>query len=269
MDNVFFNIEKEAPDINIKEIDYVCTQHLNHAWNHNPPKLPYHHIGITTDGEAIVHVNNKKYIHTTNAILYAPKSSYYRSKSASKEFGHTTISFDVYDDEFFNYNFNTLYVVNNPEKYLTLFKNAQKEWDRRDFCYKIKTKMILMDILRNLYFDSIDKNKFLYGYNTIKESIKFMEKNYLNGVIEVQDLADMSNISRNHFIRIFKNIYNTTPTKYMNKLRIEKSFELLEHTTMSIYEIAQEVGFSDQYYFSKLFKGTVGISPLLYRNQQG
>ncbi len=269
LNNSIFNAETDVPDINIKEIDYVCTQHLNHSWSHNPPKLQYHHLCITTDGEAIIHVNNRKYIHSTNAILYAPKGSYYRSQSGSKEFGHTTISFDVYDDENFNYNFNTLYNVGNPEKYITLFNNAQKEWDRKDFCYKIKTKMILMDILKNLYFDSLDKNKFLYGYNTIKESIKYMEKNYLHGNIEVQELADMSEISRNHFIRIFKNIYNTTPTKYMNKLRIEKSLEFLEHSNMSIYEIAREVGFSNQYYFSKMFKSFVGISPLQYRSQQG
>ena len=85
--------------------------------------------------------------------------------------------------------------------------------------------------------------------------------------IEVYELAEMSSICPNHFIRIFKSIYNTTPVKYMNYLKIKKSFELLEHTGMSIYEIAKETGFDNPYYFSKVFKSLVGVSPLQYRKR--
>ena len=54
-------------------------------------------------------------------------------------------------------------------------------------------------------------------------------------------------------------------SNYLNKIRIEQSKLLLKNTDFSIVEIAMEVGFEDQSYFSKVFKNLTKMTPKQYR----
>ena len=121
-----------------------------------------------------------------------------------------------------------------------------------------------MSILKNLYFDSLDKNKFLYGYNTIKESIKYMEKNYWKA-LSLEHYTKQLNISATAFIQNFKKYFHYTPHAYLNKIRLEQSKHLLLTTEFSITEIAIQVGFIDPLHFCKFFKKETTMPPSKYR----
>jgi len=54
---------------------------------------------------------------------------------------------------------------------------------------------------------------------------------------------------------------------YLNKVRIEKAKELLKDSSMSLSEIASQVGYSNAGYFNRIFKKIVGITPGQYRNR--
>ena len=58
---------------------------------------------------------------------------------------------------------------------------------------------------------------------------------------------------------------NNLFSNYLNKIRIEQSKLLLKNTDSSIVEIAMEVGFEDQSYFSKVFKNLTKMTPKQYR----
>jgi len=83
--------------------------------------------------------------------------------------------------------------------------------------------------------------------------------------IEIAELAKIVNISISRFFVIFKNLLNVTPLQYINKMRLEKSKELLMISKDSISEIAWQTGFEDQFHFSRMFKKHVGVSPLNYK----
>lgn len=57
------------------------------------------------------------------------------------------------------------------------------------------------------------------------------------------------------------------PIDYLIQLRIEQSCKLLRISNKKIYEIGQDVGYKDPYYFSQIFKKRIGISPKEYRHQ--
>ncbi|MCX7919193.1 MAG: PocR ligand-binding domain-containing protein [bacterium] len=59
----------------------------------------------------------------------------------------------------------------------------------------------------------------------------------------------------------------TTFSEYLNRIRIEKAKQLMQNPALSLAEIAQTVGFSDQSYFGRIFKREEGISPAKYRKQ--
>lgn len=82
------------------------------------------------------------------------------------------------------------------------------------------------------------------------------------------DLAECSKItylSISQTIRNFRAAYGVTPYEYLNQRRISTAKLLLTNSTMSIEEIAVQVGFPDRNYFSKYFKRKVGKSPSQFR----
>lgn len=68
-----------------------------------------------------------------------------------------------------------------------------------------------------------------------------------------------------HMNRTFNKITGYSITHYVNKVRVNQARELLQNTPLSVGEIAELVGFSDIYYFSKMFKKYVGLSPAYYK----
>lgn len=81
--------------------------------------------------------------------------------------------------------------------------------------------------------------------------------------------AEASGISERSFYDFFKKWVGKSPVDYRNELRTTAAASLLSNTNLSISEIAAQVGFEDPYYFSRVFKKNIGISPAFYRKNGG
>ena len=64
--------------------------------------------------------------------------------------------------------------------------------------------------------------------------------------------------------RIFKRVTGQTIFQYLTAVRMEHAKRLIAQTTMHTGMIGQKVGYPDEYYFSKVFKRNVGMSPRAY-----
>ena len=83
----------------------------------------------------------------------------------------------------------------------------------------------------------------------------------------LDDYAATCNMSKFHFLRVFKEITGASPIEYRNRIRIEHAKELLLYTNTPVGEIAAEVGYSSDTYFCDAFKSAVGASPSAYRKK--
>src|SRR5690554_1044833 len=83
--------------------------------------------------------------------------------------------------------------------------------------------------------------------------------------LSLDDFAQFAGLSRFHFSKKFKQFAGTSPMRYFNQIRVKLACQLLDNSTDSIRQISQQLGFEDPYYFSRLFKKTMGISPQYYR----
>ena len=102
---------------------------------------------------------------------------------------------------------------------------------------------------------------------TFASLASYVLEHYCEPDFSVGELAAHSGFSEVHLRRVFQSAVNTSPVRYVNYLRLEKAKNMLTASNFSISEIAQSVGFSDPYYFSRLFKKEVGIAPAEYRKQ--
>lgn len=80
-------------------------------------------------------------------------------------------------------------------------------------------------------------------------------------------ISNKLNINFDYLNRVFKKQTGFTIFGYLNTIRINKAKELLLTGTMKSYEIAQIVGFNDEYHFSKAFKKSVGQTPTQFLHQ--
>ncbi len=94
--------------------------------------------------------------------------------------------------------------------------------------------------------------------------IETIKKRYMEP-LEITDLAKIMCMSLSSFERKFKKYFKETPIKYLNRIRIEASCQLLANSDLSISEIAMQTGFYDQSHFSKCFFKYMGKYPSAYR----
>ena len=76
------------------------------------------------------------------------------------------------------------------------------------------------------------------------------------------------NISSMYFSNYFKRVFHISPKQYILNKRLMESQRLLLESRMSIKEIAFEVGFDNENYFSEFFASKVGISALKFRKRE-
>jgi len=100
----------------------------------------------------------------------------------------------------------------------------------------------------------------------IFETITYMNRN-LRKKLSNEELASLCNMSANSFARLFRQETGISPQRYLTKIRIEHACGLMHHSNLSINEIADYSGFSDRYYFTKVFNSLMSVSPGRYKKQ--
>lgn len=100
----------------------------------------------------------------------------------------------------------------------------------------------------------------------IAEAISHIERNYADA-ISLEELIEMSEMSRRSFIRAFESAVGCPPINYLIRLRIRHACRLLQASRETITQIAFRVGFADSNYFSRQFRSIMGMSPGQYRKQ--
>jgi len=86
--------------------------------------------------------------------------------------------------------------------------------------------------------------------------------------LELDTLAAEANLSKFHFIKKYKALTGTTPINHFIHLKIERACQLLDVSGLSIGEVSYAVGYDDAYYFSRIFKKVMGLSPSQYRSSR-
>lgn len=99
----------------------------------------------------------------------------------------------------------------------------------------------------------------------IAEAISLIQRHYADP-ITLDDLVEISGMSRRNFIRTFESAMGSPPIKYLIRLRVQQACKLLRESDRSVTDIAMSVGFSDSNYFSRQFRSLTGSSPRDYRN---
>lgn len=155
------------------------------------------------------------------------------------------------------------------------YAQAAIKYNVKDFILKpIKIEelnMSLNNIMILLDSESTKTSSFSIDPYTVtqKDLILLLEQYLQNNFdceISLGELEEKFGFSSEHLCRIFKKHIGQTPIKYVTKIRINKAKQLLiNRSDIAINKVGELVGYKDAFYFSKVFKSNVGLSPSDYR----
>src|ERR1035438_3835110 len=91
---------------------------------------------------------------------------------------------------------------------------------------------------------------------------------HLDQPLKVKALAAMASLSPAHFAVVFREQTGSSPRDYLHLLRMHRACEWLTSTSTSLKEIADRLGYQDQFHFSRRFKAFSGVAPSNYRAAQ-
>lgn len=147
-----------------------------------------------------------------------------------------------------------------------------RELENKELGYELSIKSqlyrLLSLLIRSYVAPATDLDQYrakLRELERLAPVFKQIDESY-SDKLTVEQLANLTGLSRYHFSRLFKQLTDKSLMEYINWIRINKSEELLRNTSMSISEIAEACGFNDIYYFSRTFRKHKELSPTKWRS---
>ncbi|MEK0317004.1 AraC family transcriptional regulator [Cohnella sp. 56] len=140
------------------------------------------------------------------------------------------------------------------------FVRRQAGFDTRIYALFI---VLLTELERRLADDADDPRPAQEG--GLAETLARLRDSLASPITAAQ-AAQAAGLSERHFHRLFAQTTGLTFNRYVQRLRIQRSCELLRRTRLTVQEIAETVGYQDRGYFLDVFKKITGLSPRAYRS---
>ncbi|MEX0605517.1 MAG: AraC family transcriptional regulator [Marinobacter sp.] len=91
-------------------------------------------------------------------------------------------------------------------------------------------------------------------------------REHLDERVSLSQLADLTGLSATHFATRYRELTGVSPIQHFLHLKVEHACQMLDTTDQSFTQISTQLGYDDNYYFSRLFKKVMGLSPTDYRH---
>lgn len=146
------------------------------------------------------------------------------------------------------------------------------EMDNSDFSQKLYLQslnnLLTIHLLRHYCTRSIVLRAYEGGLNqrSLRQVLEYIQTS-IDQDLSLEVLANLVNMSKYHFISLFKQSVGVTPHQYVMQQRVERAKELLRDCKLSISEISLACGFTNQSHFTRLFRKYTGVTPKIYREQ--
>lgn len=233
---------------------------------------PYSRLFYVKDGVITFSFTENSVKKTLSAgkgdIVYLPNNAEYVSSWENAEnIDYVTVLFLLsrYDKTTVNLTSGISIIIHDSNSYYlpTLVQivtaHRENQFGSNYYCISLLTKLIYEITQNAVRKDSNNENK-------IKNAIYYIENN-LTKKIDIDKLAKNCNLCSSAFRKNFHATTGMSPIEYINYLKTKRAIELLLTNEYSIREVAEILNFSDEFYFSKVFKKFWGQSPKKFCEQ--
>lgn len=256
MENLITKMEKST---NYIDVSWFVHKHCDPSWHLDYHKLTVHNIMLILSGSCTFCVNGNIFVASQGEFTYMSPGTY-RSASTTG-FDCIAINFDSDIELFDGFVLGDFYLDNDLLSLL---------YDYESVLYETTPyKKLKREGLIRLIFSRLQE---LHTLSCTAPYILLI-KNYLSlhykEPLSITAIAANVGLSPNYCGSVFKHSEGMSIKHYLNTLRVNKSKRLLADLDTPISSAAHQVGFSDEYYFSKIFKSITGIPPRKWQKLHG
>ena len=252
-----------------KELPFYIVGIGVECWQYNlnrPNGYEYPQILVSVKGEGEIEINGGIEKITAGTIMFIPPHISHSYHAVSKDWYLDWVCFDGDGTmplfEKWGLNKYTSICCGSQERLRELISKAYYTIKGDKLYGNHYASALLYDMLiefRKLADNRIsefEKSKS----SSMVEVLQYIEENY-GRQIKLCELAEKAGVTEQHLCRLFKKSFGMRPMEYLTKLRIIHAKEMLIYSDKTISEIAKATGFTDNSYFTVVFKKYEGITP--------
>lgn len=151
----------------------------------------------------------------------------------------------------------------NPKYVLPIQIKYAKELDHLKSLAEIDKWM--KEIIQEL-FNYVNQGHNEQILKSVQHVLQYLEEHFHED-IGLEVVSEKVKLSPNYLSAIFKQTTGSSFIDYVTDLRMKKAKEKLSDLNLSVYEIAELIGYNSSQYFSRVFKNNIGMTPSAYRNK--
>ena len=262
-----------SPKFN-KRLAIVCggIEQCSPEYDVNRSNYPYYFAKYTIEGKGTLEINEKT-IYLKPGILtgFEPGTAHHYHADANDPMKHIFVTFmgnqaselfcksTLAKEHFID-------VANFEETFSYFQKILQTGLKRPEYSQELCCNYLRILLLEQASGLFLTKKNISVSMSTYQECKKFID-NHFSTIKSPNEVAETCNINVRYMSSLFKRHGQIPPSQYLMRLKLNKAAYLLLTTDLSVKEVAFEIGFEDQYHFSKNFKQFHRMAPLNYRKE--
>lgn len=235
----------------------------NHTYG---PEIRNHYLFVlVNNGEAILYTKNgEKHFNSHDMLVMCPgEKIFYKALTpwSIQWVGLYGNGVDDFAKQLGITGENPILKVRNYRGLENVMEKLYSSSDNRTYSSDMKKISLIYKFFAILF----EEKGYEKNIDYVNDAVKVIDYNFCTD-ITVEKLALDFGLNPSYLTRIFTTKMKISPKKYILKKRMDYAKKLLKSTDAYVFEISNTVGFSDQLYFSRIFKKSEGMSPSEYRN---
>ncbi len=250
------------PDVRILYHGFVQIGNWNFEHNHMPFWRLYYNFA---EGALLKHAKQTINLEPNKIILISPDTEITTAAAKEKHIKHFFVHFDI--SCIAKHQPSGIFEVDASDMHPLINMICRENKDFNGLRNTLRVRSLVTFLLSHLPDDIL--HLWMLKSNAeerILSVINYLQENYQKKPTN-EELAAVADISVNQLLRDFKNHTGLPPQTYLRREQIRNACILMNSTTLSIDEVAEQTGFFDRYHFSKIFRRVTGLPPAAYRKK--
>ncbi|WP_313072134.1 AraC family transcriptional regulator [Lacrimispora sp.] len=248
----------------IPELHYYIHRKCTVNWKIEAGITPFIDVTYVIKGKAKYMIGDKEYTVKKGDLLCIPKKTYRAATNIPEDLMECyVVNFFLSDlkGQDVSLPFPIISHIGIIPRLITLFHDIHGEWMQRDFGYMLKVRANMCLILYQASNLLLNEKRISQDDPRIKNSIQFMSCHYSEPALTIDKLAKQFDLHPVYYGSLFQQTTGMTFKQYLTSLRLNYAESMLKSGEYGVSEVALQCGFSDIFYFSRLFKQKKGIPP--------